>query len=90
MSSPLRSVLDEIHRRSLWQVLGVYVAGAWVVLQVIDQLTQQLIIPGWGYRGAIVALLLGLPVVLVTAFLQRGLRCERRDDASGLTSRAIG
>ena len=38
--SPLKRLIHEIHRRSLWQVLGIYVAGSWVILQVIDQLTQ--------------------------------------------------
>ena len=38
--SGLKKLIDEIHGRSLWQVLGIYLAGSWVTLQVIDQLTQ--------------------------------------------------
>lgn len=41
--SPLRKLVEEIHRRSLWQVLGGYAVGAWIILQVIDQLVQQLV-----------------------------------------------
>ena len=29
----LRQLIHEIHRRSLWQVLGIYVVGSWFVLQ---------------------------------------------------------
>jgi hypothetical protein len=34
----MKRLIQEAHRRSLWQVLGIYLMGAWVVLQVIDQL----------------------------------------------------
>ena len=33
----MKKALHEIHRRSLWQVLGVYVMGSWMVLQVVEQ-----------------------------------------------------
>ena len=28
--SRLKRLIHEIHRRSLWQVLGIYLVGAWV------------------------------------------------------------
>ena len=28
-------LLQEIHRRSLWQVIGLYAAGSWVTLEVV-------------------------------------------------------
>ena len=49
--SRLRGLIQEIHRRSLWQVLGIYLVGAWVALQGIEALVSGL----------------GLPIVLVTA-----------------------
>lgn len=79
--SPLRKLVEEIHRRSLWQVLGAYAVGAWLFLQVMDQLVQQLLLPSWAYRLALVMALAGLPVVLATAFLQEGLR-TRTDRAT--------
>lgn len=82
--SPLKRLLDEIHGRSLWQVLGIYVAGGWLVLQVIDQLVQQLLLPAWVYRGTLILLLLGLPLVLVTAFVQKGIRSASPADAVGV------
>ena len=49
--SRLKHLIQEIHRRSLWQVLGIYLGGAWVALQGIEALAS----------------VLGLPIVLVTA-----------------------
>jgi hypothetical protein len=31
-----KKLINEIHRRSLWQVLGIYLAGSWVALQVVE------------------------------------------------------
>ncbi len=43
----LKQLIQEIHRRSLWQVLGIYVAVSWVVFQVVQTLTEGLGLPGW-------------------------------------------
>ncbi len=68
--SQFHNLIDEIRRRSVWQVLGLYVAGSWVVLQVADVFVQQLFLPGWVFRGALVLLAIGLPILLVTSHLQ--------------------
>ena len=34
--SRLKRLIQEIHRRSLWQVLGIYLVGAWVAFQGIE------------------------------------------------------
>ena len=36
----LTRLIHEIHRRSLWQVLGIYAVASWVVLQVVDVLAD--------------------------------------------------
>ncbi len=71
MSNPLGRVLEEIHDRSLWQVLGIYLGASWGVLQVVDQLAQHYLLPEWMYRGAIALLLVGLPITLTTAFVHK-------------------
>ena len=43
--SRLRSLIQEIHRRSLWQVLGIYLVGAWVPLQGVEALVSVLGLP---------------------------------------------
>jgi tetratricopeptide (TPR) repeat protein len=69
----LKGLVNEAHRRSLWQILGIYLAACWIVLQVIEVLTNNMGLPDWVPPFAIVLLLIGLPVVLATAFVQEGV-----------------
>ena len=71
--SGLKQLIQEVHRRSLWQVLGIYVAVSWVVFQVVQTLTEGLGLPDWVPPLAFVLLLIGLPIVMATAFVQEGL-----------------
>ena len=57
-------------RRTFLSVVGVYAAGSWVVLQVIDVLNQNIGLPPWAFSLALTFLLIGLPIVGVTAWLQ--------------------
>lgn len=66
------SFFKEIHRRSLWQILGIYLAASWIVLQVIQLIGESLALPDWIMPVSVVMLLLGLPVVLTTGFVQKG------------------
>lgn len=68
----LKRFIREIHRRSLWQVLGIYVVASWAVLQVVDTLGGALNLPDWFPSFALALLIVGLPVVLATAFVQEG------------------
>jgi len=69
----LKTLVHEVHRRSLWQVLGIYLAGSWVALQVVEQLVEAAGLPPWVRPLALVLLVLGLPVVMATAFVQEGM-----------------
>ncbi len=77
----LRRIVREIHRRSLWQVLGIYMAGSWGVLQVVDYMTDFAGLPEWTPTMAFLLLLIGLPVTTATAFLQEGVPGMRPDAA---------
>ncbi|MCK5411218.1 MAG: hypothetical protein KAJ67_03930, partial [Gemmatimonadetes bacterium] len=72
--SRLRQLIHEIHRRSLWQVLGIYVLGSWLALQAVDTLAGALNLPDWAPPLALFLLIIGLPIVLATAFIQEGAR----------------
>jgi TolB-like protein/Tfp pilus assembly protein PilF len=65
--SRLKRLIVEIHRRSLWQVLLVYVGGAWVCYEIIDTITDRLVLPQWIPVLAIILFLIGLPFVVATA-----------------------
>jgi hypothetical protein len=80
--SRLKRLIHEIHRRSLWQVLGIYVVGAWIAFQVVQTLTEGLGLPDWFPGIALGLLVVLLPVVLATAFVQEGVRGPRRSEAA--------
>lgn len=88
----LKQLIHEVHRRSLWQVLGIFLAASWGVLQVVEVLTETAGLPDWTPTMALVLLLLGLPICLATAFVQEGLPGETEDAASatGRSSRGGG
>lgn len=71
--SRFKSLVHEAHRRSLWQVVGIYVAGAWIALQVVDLLVDNFGLPAWLPPFALVLLVIGLPIVVATAFVQEGI-----------------
>ncbi len=70
--SRLRQLIHEIHRRSIWQVLLIYAGGGWIVFEVVQTLTEGLGLPGWFPALAALLLLVGLPVVIATAFVREG------------------
>ena len=63
---------DRLKGSAVWRVLAVYVGASWVVLQVVDVVKQNMGLPDWVFPFAVVLLLIGLPVMLVTAILQAG------------------
>jgi tetratricopeptide (TPR) repeat protein len=71
--SRLKRLIHEIHRRSLWQVLSFYLLSSWIALQVADTVTATLGLPDWVPSVALVILIVGLPIVLATAFVQEGV-----------------
>jgi hypothetical protein len=78
--SRLRRLIQEIHRRSIWQVLGIYLVGAWVALQGVEVLVSGLGLPGWVSGFAVVLPIAGLPTVLaslLSAPVSRSLAWER-------------
>lgn len=72
--SRTRRVIDQIHDTSLWQVVGIYLGFAWIALQVTDHFVTHYLLPAWIYRTAVALLAAGLPLILVTALVERGVR----------------
>lgn len=68
----IRAFVVDIHRRSLWQVMAVYLAASWFVLQVSEHVVERFLLPEWVYGAAVLLLLIGLPVVLATALVREG------------------
>ncbi|NIP59937.1 MAG: hypothetical protein GWO00_19060 [Gemmatimonadetes bacterium] len=78
----LQQLVREIHRRSLWQVVGLFGAVSWGVLQVVEVVTESVGLPDWTPGMAFVLLLIGLPVVVATAFVQEGMPGQEGDRES--------
>lgn len=79
----MRRLIREIHRRSVWQVLGVYLVGAWIGYEVVLALTDGVGLPSWVPPFAIVLFVIGLPIVVATAIVQEGHPLQTRGDVEG-------
>ena len=66
----------------LIQILMVYLGASFVVLQAIDVLTEQLGLPDWVFPGAVVLLLIGLPIIAATALVQ-GIQATAPESSIG-------
>jgi uncharacterized membrane protein YhdT len=66
------SLIGELHRRSVWQVLGSYAVVAWIVLQLAETLEGLIGLPLWFGPAIVVLVLLGFPILLVTTLTQGG------------------
>ena len=62
------SVLGELKRRKIIQVIAVYAVVAWLVVQVITSIEHPLNLPAWTDTLVIVLLALGFPVMLVLSW----------------------
>ncbi|HEX6250565.1 MAG TPA: hypothetical protein VFZ56_03935, partial [Gemmatimonadaceae bacterium] len=85
----IRRIIHEAHRRSLWQVLSIYLVGSWIGYEVVQGLTEGLGLPGWVPGFAVVLFVIGLPIVLATAFVQEGLPGARRTGPSTFEADAL-
>ena len=54
----------------LREILGLYAAASWVVLQIVDVLKQNMGLPDWVFPFALLLLLIGLPIIVGTALVQ--------------------
>ena len=78
---------DRMRTSRVWGVLAVYLGASWVVLQIVDVIKQNLGLPDWVFPFALLLLLIGLPIILATAFLQGGsVPAEATDDAGAAAS----
>ena len=62
------SLLGEIKRRKVFQVAAVYAVMAWLIIQVIDVISDPLHLPEWLDTVVIVLLAVGFPIAIVLAW----------------------
>jgi hypothetical protein len=75
----------ELKRRKVIQTALIYLASAWLLLQVAELLLQMLEVPAWGLKLVFVLLAVGFPLALILSWMNqitpRGV--ERESDAPG-------
>jgi len=62
------SFFDEVRRRKVLRVAGLYLVGAWAALQIADVVVPALFLPGWTVSLVLYVLILAFPLVLVLAW----------------------
>jgi len=65
----LRSFLRELRRRRVFRTAGLYIVGAWLVMQAADVFFPAWGLPDAGINVLLVAALLGFPLALVFGWL---------------------
>ncbi len=61
--------LAELKRRNVFRMAGLYVVGAWLVVQVAETVLPAFDVPGWVLRAIIVLLAIGFIPALVFSWL---------------------
>ena len=63
------SLLSELKRRNVIRMAGLYLVGAWLLVQVASTLFPAFGVPGWALRGLVIVLALGFVPTLVFAWI---------------------
>ena len=82
-------ILRVIHQRALWQALLVYLGVSYAVLEAVDLFIDRFGMPSWLFPLAFTLLLAGLPVILVTTFVQTSGDAARRSDPTLLPDAVV-
>lgn len=64
----MNNFIDELRRRNVFRVAGVYAVIGWVLAQISTTLEEALGLPVWFDAAIVAVLLLGLPIALVLAW----------------------
>ncbi len=68
----MNKLIREVHRRFLWQALGIYMISGWITLWAAASVTEGFGLPDGFLATAAGLVIFGLPVALTTAFVQAG------------------
>jgi len=82
MSNP--SLWDRLRQARVVQVLVVYLGASWVVLQLADVLQETAGLPTWVGAFTLLLLVVGLVVVLATAWVQGRPSTTAREEAGDI------
>ena len=88
------SFFNELKRRNVFRVGIAYTVSAWVLLQVVDLVLENIAAPDWVMQIFMLALAIGLPIALIFAWAfemtPEGVRLEKDVDRSQSITRKTG
>lgn len=88
------SFFEELKRRNVFRIGVAYLVTAWLLLQVVDLVLENINAPDWIMQVFMLALAVGFPVALVIAWAfeltPEGIKKEREVDRSTSISPATG
>ena len=91
---PPLSFLDELKRRNVLRVAGLYVAGAWLILQVTGTVLPMIDAPVWLSRSIVIVIAIGMIPVLVIAWAfeltPEGLKRESEVERTESVTQPVG
>lgn len=61
-------IYQDLAERRVFRFVVAYAAFGWAMLEVVDQLTGNAILPGWSYRAALALILCGFPGALIVSW----------------------
>jgi tetratricopeptide (TPR) repeat protein len=64
------NLLERLKRARIVQVLLVYLGASWVILQIAEVLSEALSLPAWVLPVCVLLLMVGLIIILATAWVQ--------------------
>ena len=77
-------LFEELKRRNVLRMAGLYLVGAWLLVQVASTLFPVFGVPGWALRALVIVLALGFVPALVFAWVfeltPEGIKREREVD----------
>ncbi|MEO0366703.1 MAG: tetratricopeptide repeat protein [Pseudomonadota bacterium] len=63
------SFISELKRRQVYRAGITYLVGAWLLLQIVDVLGDNLDLPSWLFRGLLAIIVIGFPLVLILSWV---------------------
>lgn len=86
------SFISDLRQRRLVQIFLTYLAGSWIVLEAIDQLVNNDVLPLLAYQLGLVAFLMGVPAALIIGWFhgEKGHQQAPKSELVMLAVLAIG
>jgi TolB-like protein len=88
------SFLNELKRRNVFKVTIAYTVAAWLLLQIVDLVLENINSPDWVMQVFMLAMAVGLPIVIIIAWAfemtPEGIKLEKDVDRSASITRETG